>query len=340
MKLQLISVTLSLLFSFGCVAAQEKSEAENIGKAIPSNVLDALKKAKEIKKIFPVNSGERFDGQILKADEIIFAPGSTLTITNTNVPFIVISAKRWKFADAAVTSKIMIAPTSADRGEEGSNGIDGTDGAGEVNRRGNNGSPGLPGKPGGDGGTLSLPHIYLIAGDITSPNGEPLPGFLRFVIAAAGFDGGDGGAGGNGGNGGKGAQGKKGATSVVDCSSGAGPGGTGGDAGQGGKGGNGGNGTDGADITIVGTSSVNEIFSYARIFNEGGYGGRPGRSGLPGRVGKGGLQAGSNGWCKSSLPGDAGNYPEPIDLGDGEPGGNGKKGDVTLITVKDLYPVF
>ncbi|HDR2706070.1 hypothetical protein [Enterobacter mori] len=340
MKIQLIVVSLILMFSLNRVVAQENSTAENLGKAIPPNVLNALKNATDVKKIFPVNPGERFDGQVLKADEIIFAPGATLTLTNTSAPFIVISAKRWKFADAEVTTKIMIAAAQASDGEDGDNGQDGKNGEGEINRRGNDGKPGLPGEPGKNGETSSQPHIYLVAGELTSPNGEPLPGSLRLAVVASGIDGGNGGTGGKGGNGGRGAPGKKGATSAVDCSSGPGKGGTGGSAGQGGKGGLGGDGANGSDITVVGTRSVNELFSYARIFNDGGFGGRPGRSGLPGKIGLGGIQAGPNGWCKSGQPGDAGDYPEPLDLGDGEAGKDGTKGDVTLVTVKNLSPVF
>ncbi|WP_180264652.1 hypothetical protein [Klebsiella variicola] len=340
MKFQCISVCLALLFCFNSAVAQDSGAVKNLGEAIPSDVLQALKNATDVKKVFPVNPGERFDEQILKADEIIFAPGATLTITDTNAPFIVISAKRWKFADAGVTSQIKIAATQASKGAKGDNGENGSDGKGEVNRRGNDGAPGLPGKPGRNGESLSQPHIYLIAGEITSPNGEPLPGFLRLTILSSGSNGGDGGTGGKGGDGGTGAPGKKGATAAFDCSSGPGKGGTGGNAGQGGQGGNGGDGSNGSDITIVGTRSVNELFSYARIFNEGGFGGRPGRPGQPGKIGKGGLQASPNGWCKSGNPGDPGGYPEIEDLGYGEAGKDGNKGDVILITVKDLTPIF
>jgi len=315
--------------------------ADNLGKAVPPDVLEAIKKATAVTKIFPVNPGEKFSGQVLKADEIVFAPGATLTLTNLNVPFIVIAAKRWKFADAAVTTKIERDPTVKSlAGSDGGAGGNGADGQGEVNRRGNDGGAGAPGQSGGDGETKSIPHIYLVAGDLTTPKGEPLPGFLRLTLVALGIDGGNGGTGGKGGNGGRGARGKEGATSAFDCKEGPGQGGTGGPAGQGGQGGRGGNATDGSEITVVGTKAVTELFSYARIFNDGGFGGRAGRPGAPGQVGRGGGQAPSNGWCKSGQPGDAGGYPEPLDQGTRGPGKDGAKGDTTLITVKDLSPVF
>lgn len=323
------------------VLVPNEGTADSAGDAIPADVIRAIADATETTTIFPVNPGEVFGGQVLKADEIVFAPGATLTLTHADAPFIVIAAKRWKFADAAINTKIEVDRTTvAGAGANGGPGGNGADGDGEVNRRGNDGAAGGPGQAGGDGESKSIPHIYLVAGELTSPEGEPLPGYLRLTLLALGKDGGDGGAGGKGGNGGRGAPGKEGADSLVDCKEGPGPGGTGGAAGQGGQGGRGGNATDGADITIVATSAVNELFSYARIFNEGGFGGRQGRPGIPGQVGAGGRPAPRNGWCGAGRPGDAGDYPNPPDLGTRGAGNDGGKGATTLITVKSLAPVF
>lgn len=345
MKIQLIRAIAALALAAAATTAAQQGNgtgtADNLGKAVPPDVLEAIKKATAVTKVFPVNPGEKFAGQVLKADEIVFAPGATLTLTNLDVPFIVIAVKRWKFADATITTKIERDLTAKSRvGSDGGLGGNGADGQGEVNRRGADGASGAPGQSGSDGETKSMPHIYLVAGDLTTPKGEPLPGFLRLTLVAPGIDGGNGGTGGKGGNGGRGARGKEGATSAFDCKEGPGQGGTGGPAGQGGLGGKGGNATDGADITVVGTKAVNELFSYARIFNDGGFGGRAGRPGAPGQVGRGGAQAPSNGWCKSGQPGDAGVYPEPLDQGTRGPGSDGAKGDTTLITVKDLSPIF
>lgn len=343
MNLKIIHAAVTFAFVAGMpmAVAQEIATADNLGKAVPPDVLEAIEKASVVTTVFPVNPGEKFAGQVLKADELVFAPNATLTLTNVNAPFIVIAAKRWKFADALRTTRIELDRTVKARdGGTGAPGDNGPKGEGEVNRRGNDGVAGDPGKPGGDGETMSIPNIYLIAGELTSPQGEPLPGYLRLTLNAIGFDGGNGGTGGRGGNGGRGAQGKIGATSGFDCKEGPGPGGTGGAAGRGGQGGRGGDGTDGADITVVGTSSVNELFSYVRILNDGGFGGRAGRPGAPGRVGLGGASAGVNGWCRSGKPGDSGEYPEPPDLGSRGDGDDGVKGDTVLITVQDLSPVF
>ena len=341
-RFSLVAAIAAFAFSIFVASAQNSAgSADNLGKAVPPDVLEAIRNATDVKKIYPINPGEKFAGQVLKADEIVFAPGATLTLTNLDVPFIVIAAKRWKFADAAVTTKIERDPTVKSKsGGDGGIGANGADGQGEVNRRGNNGANGATGQPGGDGETKKMPHIYLVAGELTTPKGEPLPGFLRLTLVALGIDGGNGGTGGKSGNGGRGARGKEGASSAFDCKEGPGQGGTGGFTGQGGQGGKGGDATDGADITIVGTKAVNELFSYARIFNDGGFGGRAGRPGAPGQVGRGGQQASSNGWCKSGQPGDAGGYPEPLDLGTRGAGKDGEKGDTTLITVKNLAPIF
>lgn len=336
-----VALTLSSWLALCSAQVPGTGSADNLGKALPPDVLEAIKKATDVKKIFPVNPNEKFAGQVLRADEIVFAPGATLTLTNLNVPFIVIAAKRWKFADATVTTKIERDPSVRPQpGADGGVGNNGANGQGEVNRRGNDGGAGTVGGLGGDGESKVMPHIYLVSGDMTTPKGEPLPGFLRLTLLALGIDGGNGGSGGKGGSGGQGARGKEGATSGFDCKEGPGQGGTGGVAGQGGQGGKGGSATDGAEITVVGTKPVTELFSYARIFNDGGYGGRAGRPGAPGQVGRGGSNAPGNGWCKSGQPGDAGGYPEPIDQGSRGPGKDGIKGETTLITVKDLSPIF
>jgi hypothetical protein len=317
------------------------SNIDSISNALPDDVLQAIKSAASFTKIFPVNPGDSFDSQILRVDEIVFSAGGSLTLSRNDFPFIAIVAKRWKFADPNAGSKIELSRgLTARNGEKGGVGRDGFQGTGENDRHGNPGEAGGPGGAGGDGETLHRPHLYLIASDITSPTGDPLPGFLRFSIIGMGVNGGDGGPGGSGGNGGKGANGKQGASAAFDCKEGAGRGGKGGDAGQGGQGGRGANGGNGADITIIGTDDVNEVFSYARILNEGGYGGRAGRSGVPGKVGSGGFGGGSNGWCKSGPSGDSGNYQFPQDLGTRGAGEDGTRGDVTLIGVKTFAPIF
>lgn len=308
---------------------------------LPADVLDALKNAQKNTTLFAVNPGDQFDGQILKVDELVFSPAGSLTLTARNVPFIIVSAQRWKFADPDTGSTVQLDRTiTARHGTKGADGAQGADGSGEVNRQGNPGAPGGPGGSGGDGERIDRPHLYLICGEIQTPDGKPIPGYLRLSVVGLGINGGDGGPGGKGGNGGRGAAGKKGATSAFDCKEGAGRGGSGGGAGQGGQGGRGADGGAGADVTVLAKADAIELFSYARFVTEGGYGGRPGRSGTPGSVGAGGRGGTSNGWCKSGPAGDSGDFPHPIDLGTRGPGQDGDRGDIVLVTVKNLTPIY
>ena len=292
----LLAVTAFSLIPVTNAQTPGTGSADNVGKALPPHVLDAISKATDVQKLYPVNPGEKFAGTVLKADEIVFAPGASLTLTNLNTPFIVIVAKRWKFADSSILTKVQLDPTAkALSGTDGGAGNNGSNGQGEVNRNGNPGNPGGGGGSGSDGESRNVPHIYFVAGDMTTPKGEPLPGFLRLAVIANGTDGGAGGGGGKGGTAGNGARGKEGADSLVDCKEGPGVGGMGGIASQGGQGGKGGSGANGSDITFIGTKQVTELFSYARIFNDGGFGGRPGRPGTTGTPGNGGGAAPSNG---------------------------------------------
>lgn len=307
--------------------------------ALPGDVLEALKRAEKSTTLFAVNPGDTFGGQILKVDELVFAPAGSLTLTARDVPFIVVAAQTWKFADPDSGSAIQVDRTiTATHGGRGSAGAAGANGSGEVGRQGNPGDPGGAGGTGADGETVHRPHIYLLCGAIQSPDG--IPSYLRLSVVGLGVNGGDGGPGGTGGNGGAGASGKMGATSAFDCKEGAGSGGTGGAAGQGGQGGRGADGGNGADVSVLATADAIELFSYARFIVEGGYGGRPGRSGTPGSVGRGGRGGGTNGWCKPGPTGESGDYPHPVDLGTRGPGNDGERGDIVLVTVKDLKPIY
>lgn len=316
------------------------STADSVAEALPADVLAAVRAAVAVKTIYPVTGAERFTGQILKADEIVFAPGASLTLTATERPWIVIVAKKWKFADVAQWVKIAATAAPAAAGAQGARGSNGADNWGETGRHGNPGYPGAPGGTGGRGATVRLPRIYLVGGEFTSPDGAPLPGALRLALSFAGVPGGAGGIGGAGGNGGHGGNGKEGATGPFDCHEGPGPGGDGGAAGRGGAGGDGGTGGNGADLVYVSLAEGIEQLSYARVINTEGYGGSGGRAGRVGSPGGAGSGAGRNGWCGSSGPGSAGAYPSPADGGPGRDGDDGHKGSVTAITVRSLAPLF
>lgn len=326
-------------FSFG----QEVSKvtAETLEKALPPDVFAALKNATSVKTLYPINGTETFPDTILKADEIIFSPNAKLVVTSMDSPWIILAANKIKFADVTKWSVISRdLGIKAVNGTVGANGENGANGRGQTDRRGHDGTNGNDGGQGATGSTRKIPDIYLIAGEFTSPDGAPLPGFLRLSLVFPGVDGGSGGKGGNGGNGGRGDSGEMGATSIFDCKEGGGPGGKGGNGGVGGRGGDGGTGGPGANITYVSGQDGIELLSYAKVINVGGSGGQAGDPGQPGNGGSGGSGADRNGFCDSTSNGPDGKRPEPKDLGKGQDGGEGAKGTVTAITVKSLSPVF
>ena len=333
-----LALTSLILLASASWAQDSKLSRDSLADALPADVLTAVRKAASTKTIYPIAGNETFNGQILKADEIVFDSGATLTLTALDKPWIVLVANRWKFTDPKTVVKIRRANRVAASGLDGNAGRDGSDNPGETNRRGNDGGSGTAGETGGRGVTHQLPKLYLVGGSFTSPTGDPMP--LRMTLEFSGIPGGNGGDGGRGGNGGNAGNGKEGATSAFDCKEGPGPGGNGGAAGPGGAGGPGGRGGNGADITYISLADGIEQLSYARVVNVEGYGGMGGRPGRAGKPGNGGSGASSNGWCGPSGPGYPGDFPSPADLGQGSSGADGKKGTVTAITVNSLSPIF
>ena len=327
-----------LLLSTSVSAQDSKITRTNLSDSLPPDVLAAVQKAVSTKTIYPVTGNEAFNGQILKADEIVFDSGATLTLSDLSKPWIVLIANRWKFTDPKTPVKIRRAARMAPAGGHGGDGNPGAHNPGETNRRGNDGGNGEAGSSGGRGGTLQLPKIYIVGGSFTSPTGDPMP--LRLTLEFSGIPGGNGGDGGAGGNGGNAGNGKEGATSAFDCKEGPGPGGNGGAGGAGGAGGDGGRGGNGADLIYISLAEGIEQLSYARVVNVEGYGGMGGRPGRAGRPGDGGAGANNNGWCGPSGPGYPGEFPSPADFGQGESGPDGKKGLVTAVTVGSLSPIF
>lgn len=333
--------TCALAVALG-LAGTAAAQNENVGSSLPPAVIDAIKAAAIVKTIYPVTGTEYFDGDVLKADEIVFASGSRLVLRGVNRPWIAIVAKKVKFADVTAWSRIErdMSAVSGPDGSSGPNGANGGRGQDDIGRAGGPGGAGGDGGTGAAGQTRGLPHIYFIAGEVTSPDSTPLPGYLRLSLLFPGIDGGNGGPGGNGGAGGRGGNGKEGATSLFDCKEGGGPGGTGGSGGRGGRGGRGGDGGAGSNITYMSTAAGIELLPYAKVVNVGGEGGRggpPGNAGVPGGGGDGGR---ANGFCGSKPAGSSGSSPNPPTLGTGAPGADGAKGTVTAVTVKSFAPLF
>lgn len=310
---------------------------------VPKEVAAAIKAAANIKNVIPVTKTESFGQQIIKADEIVFDANSRLVFTNMQAPWVAIAAKKIRFRDPGSYSFIErdMEVVSGAAGNVGVVGAKGADDYGETGRRGNDGHPGGSGGPGGKGQTLQVPDLYVIAEVLIDEKNQEIPaGLLNLALLVRGIDGGIGGVGGRGGNGGNAGNGKEGATSVIDCKEGPGPGGDGGAAGKGGMGGPGGNGGNGGNVIFVSLQRGADTFTYSRVNNQGGLAGLGGRGGAPGSPGAGGKGAGRNGWCGPSGPGSPGPYPTPSNLGDGKPGADGAKGQMFVISVKDLGPYF
>jgi hypothetical protein len=180
-------------------------------EAIPSDVEAAIKAAVKTGDVYSVTEDRQlFDGQILKVDILTFQERTVLVMTNFDVPWIAIVAKKLQFVDPTKNNAISTeaawgpvrynppdAPIAPPKGGK----------AGEC-RDGPAGSPGSPGISGhsGDAGPRP-PKIYLIVGNIVNQFNRPLPESLNFIFDARGYSGSHGGDGGRGGNGGEGGDG-------------------------------------------------------------------------------------------------------------------------------------
>ena len=313
-------------------------KVETLEEALPADVLELIKNSENITEVFPVNNGERFSKQVLKADEIIFQPNATLTFTNGDFPFLIIYCTRWKIKDNRFPIVIELDRTIRNSdGISGAKGIEGANGIGEIDRIGQNGSQGGTGTNGTDGGTRNNPTIYLIFKELKCIDNEQNIEDSKFVLDFDGINGGNGGDGGEGGNGGNGSNGKQGAMGWLECKEGPGRGGHGGDSGIGGKGGNGGVGGNASNINIISNEIDAEVFVNITKFDlRGGFGGRAGRGGRSGKVGRAGRGGPSNGTCGRGSDGNYGNDANPENLGDGLDGADGQKGRVFKIEVKNL----
>lgn len=309
---------------------------------LPPEIVQAIRKAPKIQTILPISTAEKFNQQVIKADEIVFQSGGRIILTNLNLPWVVIAAKSIKFNFPDTYSFIQRDPSvvTAAAGGPGGAGTDQPDTTTETGRTGDPGRDGGQGGLGGGGGRQSLPDIYIITNDFLDPAGPVPPGLLNLALLVNGVDGGPGGDGGKGGNGGRGGPGKEGASSAFDCKEGGGPGGRGGLAGRGGRGGDGGVGGNGANLIYVSTRAGVDKLSFVRVNNIYGRGGNPGRGGVPGSPGGGGPGASANGWCRPTSAGEGGDYPSPASHGPGARGADGAKGSVQAIIVNSVDDII
>ena len=289
----------------------------------------------EKQDIFSVAETVKFDGQILKADEIVFAPNSVLELTNLEYPWIIIIADKIKFTaplkKAIIRRNFDVFAASGVRGSQGANGSNGT----RSGRHGTTGGAGESGEKGGAGETKQLPKVYIVTNSVIGQESEQAPDFINLKLIFPGVDGGNGGTGGIGGNGGRGGNGRDGSDGPFDCRSGAGDGGNGGIAGKGGQGGDAGNGGNGSDIIFIGSEQALEVLSYSIIINTGGDGGIKGQPGISGSPGSGGNRGNSSTHCGWGDRGKQGAYPSPKDNGYGKEGAEGEKGKVNKYLISE-----
>jgi len=195
-------------------------------KDIPANVKDAIAKATK-QAVFPVVGITPFSGQVLKADKVIFQPGSALVLTGLRAgDSLIIIAGEVVLQDPELANKIIRDTSfSANPGISGPAGSQGVPNYVPPNEtfRSANGGPGGNGGNGGPGEIFKPPIVYILVDKMTHPM---IPS--RFVIDFGGIQGGKGGAGGNGGNGGHGDVGYSASCGFLTCNSGPGKGGDGG----------------------------------------------------------------------------------------------------------------
>jgi|GEM_PF-5827380 len=225
-----------------------------------------------------------FDGSILTAKKIRFAPGARLIFTNTarsrRNTLIVVTEQMINENQERPGTITWDRHTSAPEG--GGLGGEGVPGSNGGDRSGGNGGPGGSGAAGRRGSAgESAPNILIVSKSAPAPGG--------IVIDFRGQNGGKGGVGQKGGRGGKGGSGRPASQTLFNCSRGAGDGGTGGAGGRGGNGGPGGAGGRGGQVsffTVAGNlPALSQRFT---VHNSGGTGGDGGAAGAGGEGGDGG----------------------------------------------------
>ena len=312
------------------VDALQISESE-----LPEPIFTALKSA-ERETIFNVGT-ETIDRPVIVADKIVFNRGAIAQISKFDWPRVIFFAEEILFANAEVGAQIMrpidVQANKPDAPDQAA----AYPKAGRDGRDGRDGVTGRSGATGRKGETISLPDIWIITNRIGAQgSSDPSSTKVNLRIWMPGIDGSEGGDGGRGGDGQAGGDGRDGKARLGICSRGPGGGGDGGRAGRGGRGGDGGNGSNGVNVNFVGPRSVIDVLQYTSISNWGGEGGSAGSPGAPGSKGKGGSRGSWPGTCDGPPAGSEGPAANPVDLGSGEPGDDGRKGAVVAYIQDDV----
>jgi hypothetical protein len=323
-----------LIESINVEAASREEHGFKIlpASSVPQYVLNAV-------AAFPSKSSEGIGGyvrlkeNILKAQTLTLNAESLLQLEALDQPFIVIAA-RDLFIEIAPSRDRAAKISRAGDGFFGSLiGVTGSPGANGTNsgaEDGVSGSAGLTGGTGGEGPSPHLPDLYIFFQRIKTSAGIPSTGGL-LRISVEGVAGGKGGTGGPGGIGGSGNRGTAGSSTKYSCSSGPGIGGNGGPAGSGGKGGPGGPGGRGGNVFLVGPENQWEKAGFFEVLQNPG---RRGEGGDPGQPGSGGSPGGGGSapWpCNGRGGGAWGLHANPVNLGIGDPGAEGVRGEKAMI---------
>jgi hypothetical protein len=304
---------------------------------LPEEVRAALSSTPTVVEILSVRGTERFDGQILKVDELVLQRGAILEFSNLDAPWVALVVRRVRIVDPATMSVFRrdLAVTSGQNGAAGTPGAAGSDG----HREGRNGTDGTAGTPGGNGAhgqTRHLPTVYIVVERLERASSPTPLRDAQLTFSFAGLRGGNGGPGGAGGRGGRGGNGRDASTGATGCKHSAGNGGNGASGGRGGNGGNGAAGGNGASLVFVSTQAGADLLSAAAILNDGAEPGRGGASGAGGDRGRFGDGGSRSGYCRSR--GHDGGWGSPGAAG--TPGSNssqaGDRGRIQAVIVDDI----
>jgi hypothetical protein len=307
--------------------------------SVPNDVTAAIKAAAyQPGEVVVVKNDVDFDGQIIKADDIVFHPGARLRFTSRKHKWVALVAKRLLVVDPTTTNRItataerktkpeftyrdgprnkgwfnpnwrpiwegmryITAPAQPKKQNKGDDGIAG--------QHGTNGWNGIAywgpdawqnGRLRADDG-INSPVLYIISTSLQNQQGEPQPKAQNFLIDLSGQPGQHGPDGTPGRPGGQGGDGGDGEYDVIKgCTKSAGNGGPGGNAGGGGDGFHGGNGGDAGDLFVVGPSNgTNGLLDSFKYAIVFMAGGDLGTGGLPGTN----PQAKARGGARGAHPG-------------------------------------
>lgn len=169
---------------------------------LPDDMVAAIRATQISSRIDLVESNEVFPGQVLAADLVKISAGVTLTIGNSDMPFVVFWAKKLILPGGDLQVHLNIPKPKVINGSDGGVGTTGADGTfplPEINgKTGEQGDAGTTGKDGGD-----LPVLGFFCDEVEYVS-EPIGSINSFVIHGVGVNGGSGGMGGMGGTGGRG----------------------------------------------------------------------------------------------------------------------------------------